>query len=824
MPHLSILVVDDDDVDRERVLRILNRSPFDVEATEAASGAEAIDCVKDQVFDFVLLDNRLGDTIGTDLLPELRRESRQACPVIMITGEGDEQLAAQVLRQGAADYVPKRQLSAEVLLHSIRHSLEQQRLRDELAKAHLRLEQHVREQEQAIEVAQARANELAAFNEAVIQSSPVGIAVYRADGQCMLANAALAQAFCLSHGRVLQQNFRSLAWWRESGLLREAEATLADGQPRRREARAGTGPEEGTWLECSLAPIDHQGERRLLLIAHDVGVQRAAKAELASARDMARAAAQAKGNFLANMSHEIRTPMNAIVGLSRLALEDELPARTRDFLDKVHGSALALMGILDDVLDYSKIEAGQLRFESVEFDLDDLLQRVTDLFAARVEQKRLEFVFEVEPDVPVRLVGDPLRLSQVLCNLVGNAVKFTEQGEVVVGVALLDAPAGAECRLRFTVQDTGVGIAPESQSGLFDAFTQADSSITRRFGGSGLGLAICRRLVHLMDGEIEVHSSPGGGSQFSFSARLGVASSAPRADDRGTVAGLRVLVVDDNAASRRALAHELEAFGIDTDSAASASAALRHVERAHRHGRAFDVILLDWKMPGVDGLQTMSRLEELALRHGRRPTPVMMMATPFGREALMSEAGQAVPERIIAKPVLRSHLFEALSRMRQGVDPATRSGSRPTLEAVRRRAGPLSGRRVLLAEDNPVNQLVAVELLKLLGMDVTVAADGAQAVECVGQAGTGAAAGFDVVLMDLHMPRMDGFEAARRIHLMPHARQLPVIAMSAAVLSADRAQTFAAGMVDHVAKPILAERLVDVLLKWVGGGNDAGRT
>jgi PAS domain S-box-containing protein len=928
LPRMAVLVVDDDDVDRERVMRFLQHSPFDIDATEASSGAQAIDLVKDRRFDCIVLDNHLGDALGSQILPRLKSESQQACPVIMVTGEGDERLAVQVLQDGAADYLPKRHLSADVLIHSICHSLEQQRLRNELAEAHRRLERNVREQARTIEqrerdlksildhlpaligywdatlhnrfgnrayqewfgvaqervpgmhmrdvigessvqraapyiegalrgeeqlfeykvstrpgqprrhcqahfipdqepdgrvagfysfvtdvtpvkAAQARASELAMFNEAVVRSSPVGIAVYGADGRCILANAALAEALSSSQPAMLQQNFRNLAWWKESGLLSEAESTLADGQRRGCEVHAASNVEREAWLECGLSAIDHQGERCLLLIAHDVTAQRAVKKELAAARDDADAAAQAKGAFLANMSHEIRTPMNAIVGLSRLALEDEMPPRARDFVDKVHGSALALMGILDDVLDYSKIDAGQLRFESVEFELDELLQRVIDLFAVRIDQKGLEFVFDVQPEVPTRLVGDPLRLSQVLCNFVGNAVKFTEQGEILVSVCLIAPLAGSECRMRFSVQDTGVGIEPDSQPGLFEPFTQADSSITRRFGGSGLGLAISKRLVQQMEGEIQVDSAPGGGSEFSFTVKLVAATSGP-VIDRSELASLHALVVDDNPLCRRTLSSALEALKMNAMSAASGTVALRQAERAHRLGRAFDVILLDWKMPGTDGLHTLRRLREQVERHGR--PNVLMMVPAFGRDALLAEAGVMRPDQVLAKPVLRTQLLEALLCMRQGRQSGAASTGPPTLETLRARATGLDGARVLLVEDNLVNQLVAAELLKVLGMEVTVVPDG---VDAVGAVRDGEEGQFDVVLMDLHMPRMDGFEATRRIRALPQAARTPVIAMSAAVLHADRSQSFAAGMVDHVAKPILAERLVEVLLKWV---------
>jgi len=938
--HVSVLVVDDDDVDRERVVRFLRRSPFDIDATEATSGAQAIHFVRDMTFDCIVLDNHLGDAMGSEILPMLKRESRQACPVIMVTGEGDEQLAVRALQGGAADYLPKRHLSPEGLIRSICQCLEQQRLRDELAEVQRLLQHSVQAQALTIEQrerdlksildhmpaligywdealhnrfgnrsyqewfgvaqermpgmhmrdvigeasrhlaapyidaalrgeeqffeyvapaqggrparhcqaqfipdrgpdgriagfysfvidvtplkeSQVRANELAAFNEAIVQSSPVGIAVYHADGRCMLANAALAETVSGSRSNLLHQNFRALPWWHESGLLHEAESTLADGRPRGCEAHAVGDSERETWLECGLAAIDHHGERCLLLIAHDVTAQRAAKTELSAARDGANAASDAKGAFLANMSHEIRTPMNAIVGLSRLALEEDMPPRARDFIDKVHSSALALMGILDDVLDLSKIEAGLMRFESVEFELDELLQRVTDLFAVRIEQKGLELVFEVQPEVPARLTGDPLRLSQVLCNLVGNAVKFTEQGEILVSVEAIEPPGGAACRLRFAVQDTGVGIAPDSQSGLFEPFTQADSSITRRFGGSGLGLAISKRLVQQMDGEIAVASTPGSGSEFSFTVKLGIAVTNGSPTDRSEIAGLHVLVVDDNPLCRRALANGLEALEVRATIATSGAAALEQAERAQRQDRPFDVILLDSEMPRMNGLQALHRLHEQARRHGWRPVPVMMMVPAFGRDASLAQAGAIQPDHVLTKPVLRTQLLDSLLRMRRGLQssaPATGAG---TFDLLRTRAAPLLGARILLVEDNLVNQLVAAELLKILGLSVTVVADGIEALDVVrdGEAGQ-----FDVILMDLHMPRMDGFEATRRIRGLPHTSQMPVIAMSAAVLPEDRAQSFAAGMVDHVAKPILPERLVDVLLKWVSRRDGSARS
>jgi len=808
LPHMSVLVVDDDDVDRERVLRILRHAPFDVDATEATSGAQALEFVKAQLFDFIVLDNQLGDALGAEILPMLRRTSRQACPVIMVTGEGDEQLAVRAMQQGAADYVPKRHMSTDVMLHSVRHSLEQHHLREELALAHRQLEHHVREQARTIE---QRERDL----KSILDHMPALIAYWDATLHNRFGNRAHEDWYGLASERMPGMHLRAVAGeagWRVAEPYIEA---VLGGREQKFEYTiplpGGNGMRHG---EAHLIPDWGSGGSvaGFYSLVTDVTAERAAKAELAAARDGANAVAQAKGNFVANMSHEIRTPMNAIVGLSRLALEDDLPPRARDYLDKVHSSALALMGILDDVLDYSKMEAGQLRFESVEFDLDDLLQRIADLFAARTEQKGLEFVFEVLPHVPTRLVGDPLRLSQVLCNLVGNAVKFTAQGEILVAVALVELRGPSVCRLQFSVHDTGVGIAPDSRPGLFDAFTQADSSITRRFGGSGLGLTICKRLVQQMEGEIDFSSTPGGGSQFSFTAALGIADPVNSIAERSEVAGLQVLVVDDNRACRRALVNALQALGIHSHTAQGGAAALRHLERACRQERPFDAVLLDSKMPGMDGPHTLGRMQEQANRHGRRPTPVIMMGTTGEREPIQACADEIHPFHILAKPLSRTQLLDVLLRLRRGQAAGASTGQVSTMEHLGTRALALHGARVLVVEDNLVNQLVAAELLKFFGVEVTLVDDGVDALQAVRDA---EASCFDAVLMDLHMPRMDGFEATRRIRAMPHASSIPVIAMSAAVLPEDRAQSFAAGIADHIAKPIVAERLVEVLLKWL---------
>ncbi|WP_395699490.1 response regulator [Aquabacterium sp.] len=787
MLPLHLLVVDDDDVDRERVLRLLAGSPYLVHARQAASGAEALAAVREQRFDCVVLDHHLGDTTGAELLPQLRAETRSEVPVIMVTGAGNESLAVQALHQGAADYLPKPQLSRQSLVHSIERSLERQQLKREVAQLQQQLERRLDEQAATIrqrerdlhnildnapamigywdaelrlrlgnkayqqwfgvrpeqmpglpiqqlldaarlreawphiqgalsgapqrferrmpgagdaaagwaqveyrpdvdedgrvlgfyvtliditpvKAAQARAEELLRFSEAVIHTAPVGISVYQADGQCVITNAVAAHLAGLSLAEMRLRNVRGSAAWQQTGLLAQADATLADGLPRQLAlAWPAVGPRAAAHVEVSLARVDRGGRPHLLVMARDITEQRQVLDAMAAARDAAEDAARTKSAFLANMSHEIRTPMNAIIGLSRLARDEALAEPARTYVDKVHASAVALMGILDDVLDYSKIEAGQMRFEQLPLDLTELLQRVAGLFIARIEQKGLHLQVDRAHDLPRGLVGDALRLSQVLNNLVGNAVKFTERGGIAVLVWQDGPVADGQVRLRFEVRDSGIGIEPAQQAALFEAFSQGDSSITRRFGGSGLGLAICKRLVEMMGGEIGVDSTPGVGSRFWFTARLAVAD-------------------------------------------------------------------------------------------------VAELAPPV-----------APPEPGVLPP----------------------------------------GLRVLLVEDNELNQMVASQFLQRLGAVVALACDGAQAVALVRQAGAGS---FDAVLMDLHMPVMDGLEATRRIHALPGCAGLPVIGMTAAALPEDRARCIAAGMVSHVAKPVMPERLLQALREGLQTG------
>ncbi|MBI9076751.1 MAG: response regulator [Desulfatibacillum sp.] len=807
---IKILAVDDEKAIQRSISEYLQDYDFDV--ILADNGRMGLDKFRQESPDLVLLDLRMPEMDGLQVLKEITKES-PLTPVIVISGAGGVSEAVNALRTGAWDYLIKPINDLDILYHAIINALEKAKL----TRDNIEFEEKVRESEERYRV--------------LIENAGSAILFFDTTDRVILANEAAANLYGVAKENIAGMGIRDLFPHEDAerfikrfhGILQkglggiyEDWVLLPDNRKRCFSTNIHPISRSGGHImgfQCILLDITHQKDveqalrrskeeiedanRQLELLIED-SHRLAVQAELAN---------MAKSEFLANMSHEIRTPMNGVVGMISLLLETQLNREQREYAETVRNSAHALLDIINDILDFSKIEAGKLDLEAIEFDLRSTLEEASDIVALRAQEKGLEFVCLIDPKVPFGLTGDPVRLRQIVLNLANNAIKFTAHGSITIHVTMIKQEPELLV-LKFSVTDTGIGIAPSRQRSLFDAFTQAEASTTRNYGGTGLGLAISKKLAQMMKGEIGVESGEGKGSTFWFTAQFGKqAWKREGISPYLAVRNKRILVVAENAGARLHLVNMLKSWSCRPEEAQGGGEALEKLRLAMASQDPFAIAIADNKLKDMDG-ETLGRLARKDIKLADTHWLIMTFMGKRWDDSRMRNAGF---EGCLTKPVKQSALYDsvvnALNSNHANEQPRKPRYFAPALKPLKR-----PDVHILIAEDNPVNQKVALSILGKLGLQADAVSNGREAVEALCNRR------YTLVLMDCQMPDMDGYEATRRIRsrrsrvLNP---DIPVIAMTAHAMAGDRKKCLQAGMDDYLSKPVEPLALVEMIVKWI---------
>ena len=788
-PSLRVLLVEDDECDFLLTLDLLNEiSTFNCKTEWAATYSAAKEAITQKNYDVCLFDYRLGEHTGLDLLREAVAEGFRT-PTILLTGQEDHEIDLEAMKAGAADYLIKGKAEVVTLERAIRYAMERKAA------------------ENALE-------ESAKRERAMIENAPDLICTINADGHFVTISAACLKICGFQPEEMIGRSYLDLVAPEDATQTNDlAKLIFAGEKVTNFENRCRH--KNGTLVNLRWTAHWSEKEQLIFAVAHDITELKRSEEELQRVRDAALESARLKSEFLANMSHEIRTPMNGIIGMTGLIMKTELSEKQQVFTKNIEMSADSLLTIINDILDFSKIEAGHLRFDKIDFDLREAVELPIELLFERAQSKRIRITSQIDGKMPTQLKGDPGRLRQILTNLIGNAVKFTAQGNVAVKVQL-ESETKNNVIARFEITDTGIGIAAESQRKLFQPFVQGDGSTTRKYGGTGLGLAISKQLVELMGGDIGVESTLGCGSTFWFTARFEKQLTPAKRESSEkaiSLAGKRVLIVDDNKTNREILVHQTVSWGmivVEADSGADALNILRTSEKP------FDFGIMDMMMPEMDGFELARAVKsEPMLAHIH-----LILLPSYGKRGDGQKARDAGIAAYLQKPVRGTQLYNCLLTVLQEAAAAARREYRPprliTQHSLRTSAPPkqiienaASKIHILVAEDNAINREVVLNQLEYLGYQPDIVKDGREAVEMLRKQK------YDVVLMDCQMPELDGFEATAEIRqLAGESRDAVIIAMTANALEGDRESCLAAGMNDYLSKPVKTETLRQMLERW----------